>query len=540
MVEDISKRLYMPDAGNYERFINRKYFSDKELEVKTLNDGIILPPRKMETSTEYSGGVCDNDFNFVAGYFCDKKGGWGSVISSYAVERENITHCDEDVIFGGTLILAIGHFMTECWGRLWYILQHPELKLRVAFIVSVGGSWGKVFNPFFELLNIPKERIIYVKQPTQFKSVIIPEESVHSRYFYTKEYLVPYEYIKSRVEPGRNKKLYLTRTAYESDKRNSVHIFGEKYFEEFFEARGFKVVSMEKLPIAEQVALISGADEIAATMGTLTHWALFCKPGTKFIMLSRMRSHVLRLQILINLVSCIDWCIVDVSKNFMYAEWVKGACLLGSSSYWKQFVRDYFGEDVQEDDDYLTFEDSLKDYIKFWCAKYCNADNMGKCIETFETMCDRIIALEHKNKATRPWFRYRVHVGKLGWLSEKLEKQVCGDTEQLNDIQAIVLGFSSPYYDVRYAVYYPKEGWSEEVSSDEIAGTTGRAKSIMGIKIRLDESGASKFDIFYRLHAFKNEWSPWAKNGEELISLDSQLNAIQIKLIERITPPHCD
>jgi hypothetical protein len=87
-----------------------------------------------------------------------------------------------------------------------------------------------------------------------------------------------------------------------------------------------------------------GADEIAANLGTLTHWAIFCKPGTKFIMLNRTSNYVTEIQTTINKVFNVDWYIVDGSKNFLFADRSHGACLFGFNKHWKAFVADYFGE----------------------------------------------------------------------------------------------------------------------------------------------------------------------------------------------------
>ena len=88
-----------------------------------------------------------------------------------------------------------------------------------------------------------------------------------------------------------------------------------------------------------------------------------------------------------------------------------------------------------------------------------------------------------------------------------------------------------PGYKVYYSVYYnDKEGWSKEVLAPEMAGTTGESKSIYGIKIWLDETGAKKFDILYRVYKYDGKWTSWAKNGEIIYSHGVKLNAIQIKL----------
>ena len=133
MAEDSIKRLYVQNVDEWEAALSAKRFSDRELGVKFVEHAIILPGREAEVG--YEGGVCDSDFNFVAGYTRRSnatKGNVGSrdLLASYTVDRSEIVQLDEDVIFGGALRGHFGHFMVEGWCRLWYVLQHPELKLR--------------------------------------------------------------------------------------------------------------------------------------------------------------------------------------------------------------------------------------------------------------------------------------------------------------------------------------------------------------------------------------------------------------------------
>lgn len=145
-------------------------------------------------------------------------------------------------------------------------------------------------------------------------------------------------------------------------------------------------------------------------------------------------------------------------------------------------------------------------------------------------MCRRIIELECAKNKNRPLLNYQTHVTSKGWGDGwRTENQISNPLDQKLDIQAIKINF--PNCNVYYSVYFnEKEGWSAEVANDQQAGTTGKSKPIMGIKIRLDETGAKKFDILYRMHKFNGKWTSWAKNGEELISDGIKLNAIQIKL----------
>ena len=522
MVQDLTKRLYVRNVDEWETILSDGKLSNRKLGVKVVDHGIILPARKHSTVAGYAGGVCDENFNFVAGFnrFNTGRKAWINVDAAYSVAREDIVQLDEDVIFGGTLNGHFGHFMMENWCRLWYVLQHPELDFKIVFIIAKYGqkSW---FDDFFRLMGIAKERIVYVNKPTQFRSVTVPDQSQYWNDF-TKEWTLPFQAIKSHVKPAEPKKLYLTRTKLEG---KTVHIHNEGYFEDFFSAHGFEVVAPEKLTSEEQISLIMGADEIAATMGTLTHWALFCKPTAKFIMLPRTENYDGHFQRIVNNIFS-NYYIVDVSKNFMYANHDTGECLIGSTKYWKEFVSDYFGEQIDEDDDAPYFDDALENYVNFWFKKYANTD---KVVSSLRDMCNRIVTLENKLHIKRPLLTYQTHVDKFGWGTWKFENQISNPLEQRRDIQAIKIDF--PEHKVYYSVYFnDAEGWSQEVSSSEMAGTVGKAKPITGIKIRLDDSGGGAFDILYRVHTFDGVWTPWARNGAELLSQGVKLNSIQIKL----------
>ena len=520
----------MQNVEVWEKILSSGKFSDRELDVRIVERGIVLPARKKEGKSGYEGGVCDEDFNFVAGFhrFSNPKiNAWINVNSAYEIPHEDIVQLDEDVIFGGTLNGHFGHFMMENWCRLWYVVKHPELSLKILFVVA---HWGYKpwFNDFFRLVGIDADRIVYVNQPTQCRSVTVPDQSEYWNSF-TKKWLLPFQTIKSRIKSAEPKKLYLTRTKLAA---RNAHVYNEEYFEDFFAKRGFEVVSPEKLPLEEQFSLVMGADEIAATMGTLTHWALFCKPTAKFIMFPRTTDDEGHFQRFINNVFT-NYYIVDVSKNFMWTRHNVGEFLIGSTKYWKEFVADYFGEQIDEDGDSSYLNAALGKYTDSWCQRYvgANSANFNVILGSLRNMCNRIITLEREQIKRRPLLTYQTHVHKDGWVTWKSEEQISNPINQKFDIQAVKINF--PDHKVHYSVYYGEtEGWSQEVSDGEMAGTTGKAKSIFGIKIRLDDSGGT-FDILYRVHTFDGEWTPWARNGAEILSNGVKLNALQIKLVSK-------
>ena len=335
MTEGFVKRLYVSDDDKWSVSLSKERFSDAELEVEVIERGIVLPSRKIAFGV-YTGGVCDENLNFVAGYQRKKGGGskrtFNCLEAAYEVDKKKIVEIDEEVIFGGLIAEHFGHFLAECFCRLWYVIKNPDVKSKIIFVTTLPKGRHRSFaDKFFELMGIDAERIIYVNKPMQFRSITVPEQAQYDYGRLTKEYLLPYREIMSRVTPGNLKKIYLTRTGFEFKKHGNVHCFNEKYFEDFFKARGFEIISPERLQVKEQISLIMGADEIAANLGTLTHFGIFCKPGAKFIMLNRTNKYVSAAQAAINAAFGLDYYIVDGSKNFMYADRSHGVCLFGAN-----------------------------------------------------------------------------------------------------------------------------------------------------------------------------------------------------------------
>lgn len=377
-------------------------------------------------------------------------------------------------------------------------------------------------------MGIAENRILYVEKPMQFRSVTVPDQAQQVFRTFTKEFFLPYQAIKARVTPGNKKKIYLTRREYQKpiNPKGGMVYFNENYFEDFFTVHGFEIVSLENLPIEEQISLIMGADEIATAGVSLGHWVSFFKPTAKFIMLLRAKDLVSNHQcMLMEAFNFRNYYIVDGSHNFLVAGHVTGANMLGSNKYWREFVADYFNEQIEEDYAYLT--GALDRYVEVWYEKY--SDQKSIIVESLKDLCYRILTLEQKAMTKRPLLTYETHVHERGWGNGwKVENQSSNPIDQERDIQAIKINF--PSHKVYYAVYCTEEeGWLE-ATAPEMAGHVGGHKPIHGMKVRLDEAGAKEFDILYRMHKFDGTWTPWAKNGEELYSHEQNLNAIQIKL----------
>ena len=389
--ENLKKRLFVNNYSQWADLASRKFLSDRKLEVREIAKGIILPAKEADNST-YKGGVCDSDMNFVAGFFRNKPPKAGQLGMKGAYHVDGLTKSDEEVIFGGVLIGLFGHFILECLGRMWYILKNRQDKRKIVFLLLPYTEEKDWFYSFFELLDIERDRIMILQEPTQFKKVIVPDESIHSWYDYTKEYLLPYDYIRNKVKDSGIKKLYLTRSKIKyNEDRKGMYLCNEEYLEQFYASKGYEIISPEQFSIEEQISMVAGADEIASTLGSLSHFALFCKPGTKFTMFTRVDDDTLYPQCMINEAKNLNWYIVDVSMNFLPLQnRIGGVCFLGETKFWRQYVKAVYNEEVTQE----TWKDKLKEYIAHWCYFF----SLGSAAPLVMMVLNRTYELTKRNE----------------------------------------------------------------------------------------------------------------------------------------------
>jgi hypothetical protein len=366
-LQNLQKRFYTKNK-KWEEKSQITYFIDKETKIKVLEYGIILPLRRTKksnglVSATYEGGVSDKKGNFVAGlirnlnnpnfnYNCNE---------SYKVKKDNLEYSDETVIFGGILFKSFGHVYLDTLTRLWWVIKNPDKNYRLVF-VNIPNQEFWCYD-FFDMLNIPRNRIVILNKPTKFKKIIIPDESIHSQSGFKSEFFTIIDTISSSVKPSPYKKIYLTRSQLEEK-----DCINEEYFENFYKKRGYKVISPEKYSVKEQIAFMAGAEEVVSTVGTLSHNILFSKKNITLTMLTRV-DNLLIPQIIINEIKNINYFIIDVTKNILPTTHVKGCFLLHPSKFWIEYLDDnkidYMKEEIEFD-----LDEFLPIYLKQWCKNY--------------------------------------------------------------------------------------------------------------------------------------------------------------------------
>ena len=340
---------------------SNEYMIPDAVNVSKIEKGFILPMKHFGTrGIDKQGGVCDAEGNYIAGLERSFSVRYGNerVGGAYPFSREDILCYNETVVFGGVIFSHFGHFILESLTRLWWLLENPDCNLKVVFISHLEGAPpSSFFWEFMRMLDLEDDRIFIVDKPSQFKSIIIPDQSAYIGLGYTDKFIDIYNKIRDSVEPAAHRKIYLTRT--QLPRQDTV---GEKYFMRYYEKLGFKAIAPEKLPLEEQIAIMAGAEEVVCVSGTLQHLALFCRDGVKQTVLQR---HVKLLPIfrIVDQARKIDATYVDVSMNFLPGGYSTNAFLLAPSQSWYKYIAD---NNMLYPDEDACLNDCVAEYIKKW------------------------------------------------------------------------------------------------------------------------------------------------------------------------------
>lgn len=364
-------RLFVYDKKSWEKRCRPDLSLADPPFLKEIENGIILPLRKRKDiyalEAAYEGGVCDSDGNFVAGIYrnLNNLSTNRSCAKAYKVSGD-IAVRHETVIFGGVFYGAFPESMFESTGRLWYYADHPDTPYKLVFLHAHTFS-DYVPYDMLELAGITKDRMEILDAPTRFDKIIVPQETIYLVTNYRNENRKFYGFLRSRVAPGPHKKIYLSR---EKLRKNELQdVINEGYFSEFYRKRGYEIIYPEQLPFKEQISILSGADEIVATQGTLTAMAaIYSKPGTRLVCLNRGKGLVN----IFTLLQCgeVDYYIIDTYFGFLPAT-TNSVYFLGPTLHWKEYLDK---QGIAYEPDELSFDIHVRpyfyDYVDRWADWY--------------------------------------------------------------------------------------------------------------------------------------------------------------------------
>lgn len=359
--------------------------------VRTIENGIILPTRYAEAPKRFShvflGGCCDSDGRFIAGHsrHADGRSANLTCTAAYPVDGDELVFRDEEVIFGGLMIGHWGHLLTDSTARLWYPVQHPECKCKIVFLDCLLKKFEarEDWAPLMELAGIDPGRIEIIDKPTRFRKIIVPDQAIYSLDAIRPEWISFFDAVRSRVPASPHSKVYFSRALFPKG-----DTFNEDIFESYWRDLGYHVVHPENCSLQEEISLIVGADELVATIGTLSHNFLFAKEGANATILLRTGS-VLRLQLLIGAARNLRSTYVETYRNVLPTQHFNGVYYLLPSPWFTNFLRkkQLSPLDVRQMDEFLD-EQRVRSYV-------------GKWFDTFSPRMDAFANISAEEKRMR-------------------------------------------------------------------------------------------------------------------------------------------
>lgn len=357
---------YGPNESEWKRIGEASYKIDGGTGFQIYENAIVLPLKKREDISSpdgvFSGGICALDYTFLAGH----RRNLNNSEANYSCETGYIPLSgpefrNERVVFGGFLYKHFGHMLLEGMARLWYVVKNrPSCK--IVFLAfpnrpKVSCNW----QDFFSLLDIDEDQVEIISSPTQFKEIIVPDESLVTLSGYCETYPIVYEYMQKKVVPTQYKKIYFSRTEYSKGTKYQGFI-NEQYFENFYAKRGFKVVHPEQLSLYDQIALVAGADEFVSMLGTMTHLLLFAKSSIKATILVRSPFWV-EAQFLIDQAKKICPSYVYATRNILPSVHTTNAFLFSPNKYFRRYLD-------EKEISYDSKELELDKKFPFYCYEY--------------------------------------------------------------------------------------------------------------------------------------------------------------------------
>lgn len=299
-----------------ERLATTDYYRSGKLEYKIYKNAYIVPADM--SSEHFHRGVltCDGKIVQNSLLFEGFEPDWADKID---ISTAKIV--DDIVIYLGWLEPVWGHILTDCLKKLWFVFTDECRKLQQegAKLVAIIPWNYRAQRELFELIGISLDSIENVSQLSQFKEVIIPDNSIvampdDTRYFY-REYKDVVSRILEKIPQQKSTgKLYFSRTSFSDSKFWKRREYGEEAIEKTFVNLGYTIVRPEKLNVLDTLVLLRNCDSFASTEGSISHNALFCRPGANVVIVRKVE-YVNSWQLVINQVSDIDVTYIDAHQS---------------------------------------------------------------------------------------------------------------------------------------------------------------------------------------------------------------------------------
>ena len=238
----------------------------------------------------------------------------GEIISqTFAAADGEAAFIHSAVYMGDFSTMHFGNILIDYMSRLWYQLDATDVKW--VYTSNRGNILENIyFKYLLGLLGISTKNIVKIEKPTYFKQLLVPQHAfVHDKYVlpvFSEMYERMYVGMGHDTIPTYDK-LYLTRTQLKRHKE-----IGERRFETFFAANGYKIVALETFSIAQQAYLVRHAKNIVSLEGTHAHSIVWRKSnsGGEYVILRKQKETIPR-QMMLNQLYGVPITFIDVFEE---------------------------------------------------------------------------------------------------------------------------------------------------------------------------------------------------------------------------------
>ena len=356
--------LYDDNVNKYQKLQQQSYLKDCTLKVEEVDKGIVA--NVDEALLHYPYGVIRQDGTFVSisgMYRQDKE----RVPDDFKVSVTPIQTEHKTIVYLGPIWIHYGHFLMEICSRLWYALQHNSADLYWAFVpVNNSCAIPSFINDFFELLGISKDKIILIKENTQFDKVIVPEFSAILGKCFTKEYVAIFRHIAAQVPAATGyDKVYFSRQQF----KVNVNTFGEEKIEECFRQNGFQIIYPETLDLRTQISIIKGCKVFAALNGSACHNLLFANNNCDIYILNRFDTPNWA-QFIVDEIAGKRTSYVDIYFGFLPVSHGGGPFLVGCNANLSKCLKENFGINTNYNNIPNFADEIVVKYLTKWFGVY--------------------------------------------------------------------------------------------------------------------------------------------------------------------------
>jgi hypothetical protein len=359
----------------FQRDVRKNYQKERDLLIERVDKGIVHPLELSETGEAENkafGGVTDSQFNFIELSLDKRSIGDGNVpVADWYVGANpknfdrKIKFIDEEVVFIGPIKRHFAHFYLETLSRCWFFLDKNNLKYKIAFLSSeLDTPRFDLVHDIFKCLGITPDYLIEVKEPTQFKTVIIPEQSYELNMSFHMQYKKLIDEVKLKIKPMNYKKVYFAKLPERS--------IGEDEVIDLFESNGYKVFTPEYLSAEDMIAILKGCEEFVASSGSNAYNALFLNDEAKLTVLNRSE-HVHPTQTMIDEMRNFDTTYVDCFTDILPVSWDCGPFMFLYTKHLEEYLKSKSMKyKISKFEDDKSYQQKYLFFICKWCDFYSN------------------------------------------------------------------------------------------------------------------------------------------------------------------------